>query len=190
MDEGVRWTNRIYPDGTWEANVYQFYTRVLPLLMQALPVPFKLDGDMVRSNTTSAHTALREAFANCLVHASYTTRGNIVVDRHSDCIVLSNPGTMLVSMEEYREGGHSVCRNPLIQKMFVFLGIGEKGGSGAAMSGNMTDTILGMICSNPRLTWKELAELCGISVHDMTYHIRKLKRLGRIWRRGRFGALI
>ena len=38
---------------------------------------------------------------------------------------------MLISMEEYYEGGHSVCRNPIIQKMFVFLGIGEKGGTGA-----------------------------------------------------------
>ena len=36
-----------------------------------------------------------------------------------------------ISMEEYYEGGHSVCRNPIIQKMFVFLGIGEKGGTGA-----------------------------------------------------------
>ena len=38
---------------------------------------------------------------------------------------------MLISMEEYYEGGHSVCRNHVIQKMFVFLGIGEKGGTGA-----------------------------------------------------------
>ena len=38
---------------------------------------------------------------------------------------------MLISMEEYYEGGHSVCRNPVIQKMFVFLGIGEKCGTGA-----------------------------------------------------------
>ena len=45
--------------------------------------------------------------------------------------LLSNPGTMLISMEEYYEGGHSVCRNPVIQKMFVFMGFGEKGGTGA-----------------------------------------------------------
>lgn len=45
--------------------------------------------------------------------------------------LLSNPGTMLISMEEYYEGGHSVCRNPVIQNMFVFMGIGEKGGIGA-----------------------------------------------------------
>ena len=82
---------------------------------------------------TTAHVALREAFANSLIHAAYTVRGNIVIDRYFDRIVLSNPGTMLISMEEYYEGGHSVCRNPVIQKMFVFLGIGEKGGTGAAI---------------------------------------------------------
>ena len=38
-DLQLRWTNRIYPDGTWEANLYQFFTRVLPLLQHALPVP-------------------------------------------------------------------------------------------------------------------------------------------------------
>ncbi len=38
---------------------------------------------------------------------------------------------MLVSLEEYYEGGNSICRNPVIQKMFVFTGIGEKAGSGA-----------------------------------------------------------
>ena len=85
----------------------------------------------MRNNTTTAHVALREAFANSLIHAAYTVRGNIVIDRYFDRIVLSNPGTMLISMEEYYEGGHSVCRNPVIQKMFVFLGIGEKGGTGA-----------------------------------------------------------
>lgn len=82
-------------------------------------------------NRIPCHVALREAFANSLIHAAYTVRGNIVIDRYFDRIVLSNPGTMLISMEEYYEGGHSVCRNPVIQKMFVFLGIGEKGGTGA-----------------------------------------------------------
>ena len=130
-DLQVRWTNRIYPDGTWEANLYQFFTRVLPLLQHALPVPFSLDNNQMRNNTTTAHVALREAFANSLIHAAYTVRGNIVIDRYFDRIVLSNSGTMLISMEEYYEGGHSVCRNPIIQKMFVFLGIGEKGGTGA-----------------------------------------------------------
>lgn len=38
---------------------------------------------------------------------------------------------MLVSVNEFYEGQHSVCRNPLLQKMFVFIGVGEKAGSGA-----------------------------------------------------------
>ena len=130
-DPNIRWTNRIYPDGTWEANLYQFYSRVLPLLQHALPLPFRLDENQVRIDTTSAHTAIREAFVNCIVHCAYTVIGNITIDRYLDRIVMSNPGTMLISMEEYEEGGHSVCRNPILQKMFVFLGVGERGGSGA-----------------------------------------------------------
>lgn len=130
-DPQIRWTNRIYPDGTWEANLYQFFMRVLPLLQHSLPVPFSLDENQIRNNTTTAHIALREALANSLIHAAYTVRGNIVIDRYFDRIILSNPGTMLISLDEYYEGGHSICRNPVIQKMFVFLGIGEKGGTGA-----------------------------------------------------------
>ena len=129
--QDVRWTNRIYPDGTWEANLYQFFTRILPMLQHALPVPFKLDSNQQRIETTKAHTSLREALGNCLIHCAYTVMGNIVIDRYDDRIVMSNPGTMLVSMEEFWEGGHSVCRNPLLQKMFVFVGVGEKAGSGA-----------------------------------------------------------
>ena len=57
--------------------------------------------------------------------------GNVVVDGCINKIVISNPGSMLVSIEEFYEGQHSVCRNPLIQKMFVLIGVGEKAGSGA-----------------------------------------------------------
>ncbi len=57
--------------------------------------------------------------------------GNVVVDSWVDKIVISNPGSMLVSVNEFYEGQHSVCRNPLLQKMFVFIGVGEKAGSGA-----------------------------------------------------------
>ena len=57
--------------------------------------------------------------------------GNVVVDSWVDKIVISNPGSMLVSVSEFYEGQHSVCRNPLLQKMFVFIGVGEKAGSGA-----------------------------------------------------------
>jgi len=57
--------------------------------------------------------------------------GNITIDRWMDRFELSNPGTMLVSVEQFYNGKQSVCRNPQLQKMFVLLGIGEKAGSGA-----------------------------------------------------------
>ena len=97
-DTQIRWTNRIYPDETWEAYLYQFFTRVLPLSQHALPVPFSLDNNQIRNNTTTAHVALREALANSLIQAAYSVRGNIVIDRYFDRIVLSNPSTMLVSV--------------------------------------------------------------------------------------------
>ncbi len=69
--------------------------------------------------------------ANALIHAQHNSMGNVVVDGWVDRIVISNPGSMLVSVSEFYEGQHSVCRNPLLQKMFVFIGVGEKAGSGA-----------------------------------------------------------
>ena len=132
IDPEIRWTDRIYPDGTWEANLYQFFGRVVPRLYHALPTPFMLSADGVtRQEYTSAHTALREALANALIHASYTMMGNITIDRYSNKIVISNPGSMLVSVDEFYAGGYSICRNPILQKMFVLIGVGEKAGSGA-----------------------------------------------------------
>ncbi|WP_081626093.1 AlbA family DNA-binding domain-containing protein [Bacteroides gallinarum] len=65
-DAKVRWTDRIYPDGTWEANLFQFYIRVYNKLIQALPKPFKLIGDE-RQEETAAHDAVREALINCIL---------------------------------------------------------------------------------------------------------------------------
>lgn len=45
-------------------------------------------------------------------------------------IVFSNPGTMLVSKEQYYTGGESVYRNRYLQKMFSMIGVADKAGSG------------------------------------------------------------
>ena len=130
--DGERWSDRIYPDGTWEVNLYQYFTLVFQKLSKLLPKPFRLAEDGVtRLEYSPAHTAVREALANALIHAQHNSMGNVVVDSWADKIVMSNPGSMLVSVDEFYEGQHSVCRNPLLQKMFVFIGVGEKAGSGA-----------------------------------------------------------
>ncbi len=128
-DKNIRWTDRIYPDGTWEANLFQFYIKVWAKLSLFLPKPFKLQGD-TRIDETPTHIALREAFINALVHTDYSLSGNIVIAVDNEKFVFSNPGTLLVSMEQYYTGGVSECRNPALQQMFLLIGKAEKAGSG------------------------------------------------------------
>lgn len=128
-DARVRWTDRIYPDGTWEANLFQFYIRVYNKLIQVLPKPFKLVGDS-RQEETAAHDAVREALVNCIIHQDLNATGNIMVRRTETELSFSNPGMMLVSKQQYFKGGRSICRNPNLQKMFMLLGKAEKAGSG------------------------------------------------------------
>ena len=128
-DPKERWTDRIYPDGTWESNLLQFYLKVWPKLTSGLPKPFKLE-DGVRKDETPAHIAIREAFINTLVHADYTASGSIIIQQKIDGFVFSNPGTLLVSIEQYYHGGISECRNTILQKMFMLIGSAEKAGSG------------------------------------------------------------
>ena len=55
----------------------------------------------------------------------------VVIERYPDHLYFSNPGTMLITVEEFFEGGHSICRNRILQKMFIVFGRGERLGSGA-----------------------------------------------------------
>ena len=128
--KGERWLDRICPDGTWEANLFQFYRRVLPKLQETLPLPFHLEGNQ-RKDQTEANVALREAFANLCIHADYSEESTLQVNRYPHCIVFSNPGTMLISQRQYYAGGESVCRNKSLQQMFMLIGAAEKAGSGA-----------------------------------------------------------
>ncbi|MHB8347977.1 MAG: ATP-binding protein [Acidiferrobacterales bacterium] len=129
LDPATRWSDRVYPDGTWEANLFQFYQRVWPKLSTGLPVPFQLEGGM-RRDETPVHEALREAFVNAMIHADYSATGGVVVERYPDRFMFENPGTLLVSLEQFRRGGVSECRNKSLQKMFLMIGGGEQAGSG------------------------------------------------------------
>lgn len=129
LDPATRWNDRVYPDGTWEANLFQFYLRAWPKLAAGLPTPFHLEGG-IRRDETPAHVALREAFVNALIHADYSAPGGVVLERYPDRFLFENPGTMLVSFEQFRRGGVSECRNKSLQKMFLMIGGGEQAGSG------------------------------------------------------------
>ena len=129
LNPDLRWTNRITPDGTWEANLFQFYRLVLPRLQTVLPKPFVLENN-IRRDETPTHVAVREALINLCIHADYSENASLLVQLYKDKMVFSNPGTLLVSKAQYYQGGESVCRNKSLQTMFMMIGTAEKAGSG------------------------------------------------------------
>ena len=131
-DPRVRWSDRLTIDGTWEANLFQFYQQVMTKFAgdPGLKRPFAQDAEGVRSLVTPVHDALQEALVNALIHADYNGQGGIVIDRYADRFEFSNPGTLLVSLEQILRGSVSECRNVYLQRMFQMLGVGDKAGSG------------------------------------------------------------
>jgi len=129
-DPEIRWTDRLTIDGTWPANLFQFYLRVIQRLAQDLKLPFQLDSDLFRRGETIVHEAIREALVNALIHADYQGQGGIVVEKHKDRFEFSNPGTLLVSFDQLMRGNVSECRNKSLQTMFMMFGGAEKAGSG------------------------------------------------------------
>ena len=139
-----RWTDRLTIDGTWTPNLFQFFQKVYPKLTADLKLPFAYlstttttttpapwqSSDPTRAGQSPAHEAIQEALVNSLIHADYRGAGGIVIERFSDRIEMSDPGTLLVSFEQLFQGGFSECRNPSLQKMFQMIGAGDKAGSG------------------------------------------------------------
>ena len=131
-DPAVRWTDRLTVDGTWDANLFQFYQRVILKLASGpgIKSPFQTDAEGYRQAGGPVHEALQEALVNALIHADYSGQGGIVIDRYANRFEFSNPGTLLVSREQILHGGVSECRNKSLQLMFQMLGVGDKAGSG------------------------------------------------------------
>ena len=129
-DPAIRWTDRLVPDGTWAGNLFQFYSLVIRRLSADLKVPFQLDADLFRKGETIVHEAIREALVNALIHADYQGMGGVVIEKYPDRFELSNPGTLLVPIDQLFQGSVSECRNKTLQTMFMMLGAGEKAGSG------------------------------------------------------------
>ena len=61
---------------------------------------------------------------------SRSGKGGIILERFADRLELSNPGTLLISLEQLEKGGMSECRNPSLQRMFQMIGSSDKAGSG------------------------------------------------------------
>ncbi|MEI6890674.1 MAG: RNA-binding domain-containing protein [Pontiella sp.] len=129
-DPAVRWTDRLTLDGTWAGNIFQFYFKTIQRLFADLKLQFKLDSDLFRKGETEVHEAVREALVNALIHADYRGQGGIIIEKYRDRFEFSNPGSLLVSVEQLFRGNVSECRNKALQTMFMMIGGAEKAGSG------------------------------------------------------------
>ena len=124
-----RWSDRLTYDGRWENNLYNFFMTVQSKLIKDLKRPFRLEG-MERIDDTAIHKAVREALTNLVIHSDYMITGVLKVEKHDDCFVFSNPGSLKIPVMDIYAGGHSKARNPNMQAMFRMIGFGDNIGSG------------------------------------------------------------
>jgi predicted HTH transcriptional regulator len=126
----VRWNDRITYDGTWENNLFNFFSKVTPKLTEDLPKPFKLEG-MQRIDETPLHKAVREAFVNLIIHADYLMdAGTLKVIKKNKSFEFTNPGILKLPVEDIFRGGNSKPRNSHMQTMLRMVGFGDNAGSG------------------------------------------------------------
>ena len=145
------WTDRLFPDGTWEANLFQFFQRSWPKLTSDLKIPRSLRAVQC-TDVTPVHVALSEAVVNALVHTDYGTPGGIVFERYPERFLVENPGTLMVSQEQLRRGGVSQCRNRSLQRMFMLIGGCDQAGAGYR---RIQDGWRSQIWEDPRLSTQE-----------------------------------
>ena len=126
----VRWNDRITYDGTWENNLFNFFSKVTPKLTEDLPKPFKLEG-IQRIDETPVHKAVREAFVNLIIHADYLMdAGTLKVIKRNKSFEFTNPGILKLPIEDIFRGCNSKPRNPHMQTMLRMVGFGDNAGSG------------------------------------------------------------
>jgi len=130
-NKDVRWLFRTHSnEGDWSGNIYDFFCKVRTRMDDDVDVPFANRRDGYRVDRVDVHDALEEALANALAHANYYGRRGIVVIKKGKELSISNPGTIRVTKDEFYAGGNSDPRNPNILKMFGFVNVGERAGSG------------------------------------------------------------
>jgi ATP-dependent DNA helicase RecG len=191
-DPEQRWTHRVTIDGKWAPNLFNFYYRVYPRLVNGLDVPFKLDPQATRIAETHVHEALREALVNTLIHADHQSSRPITVIKRQDAFVFFNPGRLRIPREALYQGGVSDPRNPNVQKMFQMLGLGEKAGSGfqkILRAWREQHWMIPLVVENPALemtrVWLPLASMIPSDVEQELRAIvgdayRGLDELGRV----------
>ena len=129
-----RWSNRITSwDDKWTGNLWDFFEKIVNKLTADLEIPFELDSKLMRIEDTVVHKCVRESLSNCLIHSQYDESGGIFIEKGEDYFKFSNSGNMRIQVTEALKGGQSISRNPVLHKMFSYLGYGKRAGYGLSM---------------------------------------------------------
>ena len=97
-----------------------------------LKEPFALNEEKVRvSNTSLLIEAIREALVNTLIHADYLQNfPKVKIEMFEGWINFENSGKMMITKDEYVQGGNSVIRNEILVQLVRLIGIAERQGFG------------------------------------------------------------
>lgn len=126
----ARWSDRVTYDGTWENNLFNFFTKVTRKLTADLKKPFAMEG-MQRIDDDPLRKAIREAFVNAIIHSDYQMDAGVLkIIKKDNGFTFTNPGVLKLPKEEIYKGGNSKARNPKMQTMLRMIGFGDNAGSG------------------------------------------------------------
>lgn len=125
-----RWISRV-SSITDNLNIYSFFVKASESLFRTVKNSFELDKDLVRKDTSGImEVAIREALINMLMHANYYDSVPIKAVSHINYYEFTNPGKMKIPVQDFFTTNNSSTRNPIISKLFVQLGLGERAGHG------------------------------------------------------------
>ena len=133
--DNERWKDRVSSDllnSYGEMNIFNFYNIVFEKIKIFLKEPFALNEEKVRvSNTSLLIEAIREALVNTLIHADYLQNfPKVKIEMFEGWINFENSGKMLITKDEYVQGGNSVIRNEILVQLVRLIGIAERQGFG------------------------------------------------------------
>lgn len=112
-----------------ESNLFQTFFSIYERLLKKIEVPFAVRQG-VRNDDPQHLQAIREAFVNMLIHADYFSKSNSRIRMFSNRYEFYNPGALPKRIELILKEDFSLPRNPIIAKLFRFIGFSENIGSG------------------------------------------------------------
>ena len=130
ITNNTRWDYRLTSDDlSFNANIFNFYIKLIDRLITNLPNPFRTNG-IYNFNGNDIKRAVIEGLANCLCNNDFTKNPGVVIKKTLANITYMNSSDVIVGVEQAISGGISKPRNVNIMNYFRLLNVCDKAGSG------------------------------------------------------------